>query len=214
MNRERYQLMINKAQAKTARSRGLTNCLVCHQLSPISSTHCGRCHSAISSRINNSVQISFSLLLTAALLYIPANIYPIMSTELLGDKTESTIIGGVILFIEHESYFIAAVIFIASIIVPIAKMFALALLCYSASRADRIKQYELTNLYRITEFIGKWSMVDVFVVAILVALIQLGGVMSIEAGIAATAFAAVVILTMISAHQFDTRLLWDRVDEE
>ncbi|WP_412971697.1 paraquat-inducible protein A [Glaciecola sp. MF2-115] len=160
------------------------------------------------------MQISFSLLLTAALLYIPANIYPIMSTELLGDKTESTIIGGVILFIEHESYFIAAVIFIASIIVPIAKMFALALLCYSASRADRIKQYELTNLYRITEFIGKWSMVDVFVVAILVALIQLGGVMSIEAGIAATAFAAVVILTMISAHQFDTRLLWDRVDEE
>lgn len=206
--------MNHKAKATTAQSRGLVNCLVCHQLSPITSSHCGRCHTALSSRVNNSVQISFSLLITAALLYIPANIYPIMTTALLGDTTESTIIGGVILFLEHESYFIAAVIFIASVIVPIAKMFALALLCYSATRADKIKQYELTRLYRVTEFIGKWSMVDVFVVAILVALIQLGGIMSIKVGFAATAFAGVVILTMISAHQFDTRLLWDRVDEE
>jgi paraquat-inducible protein A len=202
------------SKLKTAKSNGLVTCLVCHKISPISETHCSRCHTALSSRVKNSVQISLSLLITAALLYIPANIYPIMSTELLGDKTESTIIGGVILFLEHESYFIAAVIFIASIIVPIAKMFALGLLCYSATRTDKIKQYELTQLYRITEFIGKWSMVDVFVVAILVALIQLGGIMSIKVGFAATAFASVVILTMISAHQFDTRLLWDRVDEE
>jgi paraquat-inducible protein A len=95
-----------------------------------------------------------------------------------------------------------------------AKMFALAWLCYSANRADKIKQYELTKLYRVTEFIGKWSMVDVFVVAILVALIQLGEIMSIKVGFAATAFAGVVIMTMISAHQFDTRILWDKVDEE
>lgn len=136
-----------------------------------------------------------------------------MSSELLGTTTESTIIGGVILFLDHESYFIAAVIFIASVIVPMAKMFALAWLCYCANRADKIKQYELTKLYRVTELIGKWSMVDVFVVAILVALIQLGEIMSIKVGFAATAFAGVVIMTMISAHQFDTRILWDKVDE-
>ncbi|MFT5711711.1 MAG: paraquat-inducible protein A [Glaciecola sp.] len=198
----------------TAANSGLVNCLVCHQLAPIASTHCKRCNTALSSRIINSVQISLSLLVTAVLLYIPANIYPIMSTELLGDTTESTIIGGIILFLEHESYFIAAVILIVSVILPIAKMFALAWLCYSANRADKIKQYDLTQLYRVTEFIGKWSMVDVFVVAILVALLQLGEIMSIKAGFAASAFAGVVIMTMVSAHKFDTRFLWDKVDEE
>jgi paraquat-inducible protein A len=206
--------MLESANAITTANSGLVNCLVCHKLAPITSTRCKRCNTALSSRIKNSVQISLSLLVTAVLLYIPANIYPIMSTELLGNTTESTIIGGIILFLEHESYFIAAVIFIASVIVPMAKMFALAWLCYSANRADKIKQYELTKLYRVTEFIGKWSMVDVFVVAILVALIQLGEIMSIKVGFAATAFAGVVIMTMISAHQFDTRILWDKVDEE
>lgn len=201
-------------QVKTAANCGLVNCAVCHQLAALGTTHCKRCGTALTSRIKNSVQVSFSLLLTSALLYIPANIYPIMTTEMLGETTESTIIGGVILFLQHESYFIATVIFMASVIIPMAKMFALSWLCYSATKAKKIHHYELTKLYRITEFIGKWSMVDVFVVAILVALIQLGGLMSIKVGIAATAFAAVVILTMISAHQFDTRILWDKVDNE
>jgi paraquat-inducible protein A len=206
--------MVNSIKPKTAANSGLVNCLVCHQLAPIAATHCQRCNTALSSRVKNSVQISLSLLVTAILLYIPANIYPIMSTELLGKTTQSTIIGGIVLFLEHGSYFVAAVILIASVIVPIAKMFALAWLCYCATRADGIKQYELTQLYRVTEFIGKWSMVDVFVVAILVALIQLGEIMSIKVGFAATAFAVVVIMTMVSAHQFDTRILWDRLDQE
>ena len=199
---------------QTAANNGLVNCAVCHQLAPIETRHCKRCGSALSSRIKNSIQISMSLLITSVLLYIPANIYPIMRTELLGDETKSTIIGGVILFLKHESYFIAAVIFIASVIVPMAKMFAIGWLCYSALSTKKIQYYELTKLYRLTEFIGKWSMVDVFVVAILVALIQLGGLMSIHIGFAATAFAGVVILTMISAHQFDTRILWDKVESE
>jgi paraquat-inducible protein A len=137
-----------------------------------------------------------------------------MITELFGDETKSTIIGGVILFLEHDSYFIAAIIFIASVIVPVAKMLAIGWLCYSAISTKSIRYYELTKLYRLTEFIGKWSMVDVFVVAILVALIQLGGLMSIHVGVAASAFAGVVILTMISAHQFDTRILWDKVESK
>lgn len=206
--------MINSSKPITAASSNLVGCTVCHQLAPINAAHCKRCGSALSSRIVNSVQITLSLLVTAVLLYIPANIYPIMSTNLLGETTDSTIIGGVILFLEQESYFIAAVIFIASVIVPLAKMFALAWLCYSATRVKPIKKYELTKLYRVTEFIGKWSMIDVFVVAILVALIQFGEIMSIKVGFAAPAFAGVVIMSMIGAHKFDTRILWDKVDEE
>ncbi len=201
-------------QKDSAAAQGLLNCLVCHQLAPIGTHHCERCGTSLSPRVKNSVQISLSLLITAAILYIPANMYPIMVTDLLGDETKSTIIGGIILFLESESYFIAAVIFIASVIVPIGKMAAIAWLCYSAMRNKPIQQLELTKMYRVTEFIGKWSMVDVFVVAILVALIQLGGLMSIHVGAAATAFASVVILTMISAHQFDTRLLWDKTEEQ
>lgn len=198
----------------SAAAKGLLNCLVCHQLAHEKHSHCSRCGSRVNARVKNSSQVSMSLLITAILLYIPANVYPIMITEMLGDKTPSTIIGGVILFLESESYFIAAVIFIASVIVPVGKMAALAWLCFSVNRKKPIRKIELTQVYRITEFIGKWSMVDVFVVAILVALIQLGGLMSIQVGLAASAFAGVVILTMISAHQFDTRVLWDKMEDE
>lgn len=206
--------MSNSSKPITAANSNLVGCSVCHQLAPITAAHCERCGSPLSSRIANSVQITLSLLITAVLLYIPANIYPIMSTNLLGETRDNTIIGGVILFLEQESYFIAAVIFIASVIVPIAKMFALAWLCYSATRAEPIKKYELTKLYRVTEFIGKWSMIDVFVVSILVALIQFGEIISIKVGFAAPAFASVVIITMLGAHKFDTRILWDKVDEK
>ncbi len=194
----------------SAAEAGLTNCRLCHHLTGSREQHCQYCNAQISPRVQRSVQITLSLLITSFLLYIPANIYPIMTTEVLGDRSPSTIIGGVVLFLSHGSYFIAAVIFIASIIVPLAKMFALAWLCYAATCRQNIDKYELTRLYRITEFIGKWSMVDVYVVAILVALIQLTGLMSIQVGIAASAFAGVVLLTMLSALMFDTRILWDK----
>ncbi|GBL03776.1 paraquat-inducible protein A [Glaciecola sp. KUL10] len=195
----------------TAAANGLVNCLVCYQLNIKQNSHCQGCGARIEVRIPNSVQITLSLLITSMLLYIPANIFPIMTTVVLGEETQSTIIGGVILFLDSESYLIASVIFIASIIIPLAKMTALAWLCYSVMFRHGIQQQELTILYRVTEFIGKWSMIDVFVVAILVALIQLGDLMSIKVGLAATAFALVVILTMISAQRFDTRLLWDKL---
>ncbi|MFC3123109.1 paraquat-inducible protein A [Agaribacter flavus] len=194
----------------SAAESGLINCRICHHLTACTEDHCQYCNAQITPRVKNSVQITLSLLVTSFLLYIPANLYPIMTTTLLGDAEPSTIIGGVVLFLSHGSYFIAAVIFVASIIVPLAKMFALAWLCYAATCRHEIDRYELTRLYRITEFIGKWSMVDVFVVAILVALIQLSGLMSIQVGIAASAFAGVVLLTMLSALKFDTRILWDK----
>lgn len=194
----------------TAAQHGLINCLVCYGLSDQAQTVCKGCGAKIYTRTPQSLQITISLLITSMLFYIPANIYPIMTTSVLGDQIQSTILGGVVLFLESGSYLLAAVIFIASVLVPIAKMIALSWLCYSVLTRKKIKQQELSYLYRVIEFIGKWSMIDVFVVAILVALIQLGELMSIQVGVAATAFALVVILTMLSAHQFDTRLLWDK----
>lgn len=129
---------------------------------------------------------------------------------MLNEQTASTILSGVVLFIEHGSYFVAFVIFSASILIPIAKMLIILWLCYATSRQSRLSKPELTRLYRATEFIGKWSMVDIFVVAILVALVHITGIMMIEPGLAAQAFAIVVILTMVAAHQFDVRLMWDK----
>lgn len=156
-----------------------------------------------------SIQRTWALLLTAVILYIPANILPIMSTRLLGRDEPSTILGGVIHLWQGGSYPIAIVIFIASVAVPVAKLIILSWLNYSVQRAHQHAQLQRIKWYRVTEFVGRWSMVDVFVVAILVSLIQLGNTMSIYPGPAALAFSAVVILTMLAAMSFDSRLIWN-----
>ena len=198
----------------TAAAAGLACCHVCYKLAPESLHSCPLCGSALHLRKPNSLQRTAALILTAALLYIPANIFPIMTTTQLGRATDSTILGGVVLLIHHESYPIAAVIFIASVLVPLSKLFALTWLCWSAARRHPASHEERTRLYRITELIGKWSMTDVFVVAILVALIQLGGLMQITTGTAAIAFGALVIITMLAAESFDPRLIWDQLGDD
>ncbi|MFQ3197020.1 MAG: paraquat-inducible protein A [Paraglaciecola sp.] len=157
---------------------------------------------------HSSIQFTWALLATSVLLYIPANMLPIMHTNILGDDQPSTILGGVILLWQMGSYPIAAIIFIASIFVPIAKICILCWLNYSVQMGVNHKKQERMICYRITEFVGRWSMIDVFVVAILVSLIQLGNIMSIYPGYAALAFCAVVILTMLAAQSFDTKLIW------
>jgi paraquat-inducible protein A len=194
----------------TAAREGLANCRTCHLLSQINENVCPRCGDTLYIRSPNSIQRTLALLVTAILLYIPANIYPIMITTLLNETSSSTILSGVILFVEHGSYFVAFVIFTASILIPIAKMLIILWLCYATSRQSRLSKTELSRLYRATEFIGKWSMIDIFVVAILVALVHVTGVMMVVPGLAAQAFAGVVILTMLAAHQFDVRLMWDK----
>jgi paraquat-inducible protein A len=196
----------------TAAAQGLVGCGRCFKLNPIANKQCSLCSKTLKFRKEHSLQKSIALLITAALLYIPANIYPIMNTKLLGDETQSTILGGVLLFFDHGSYFVASVIFIASVFIPIAKMMAILWLSYRVYRPKRAKRKELTYLYEVTEFIGKWSMIDVFVVAILVALVQISGIMSITPGLAAQAFAGVVLFTMLSAQQFDIRLIWDNMN--
>ncbi|EDP57370.1 paraquat-inducible protein A [Vibrio sp. AND4] len=190
-------------------------CHTCHQLNPIEKQKhqkCLRCGSSVH-RYNpkDNLQKAWALLFTAIIFYIPANLYPMMYTVSLGHTEGSTIMEGVVLLWQLGSYPIAAVIFFASVFIPMAKMLALVWLYYNAQKAQYLPQEESISrlkVYRITEFIGRWSMIDIFVVAILVALVQLQNLMAIYPGPAALSFAAVVILTMLSATIFDSRLLW------
>ncbi|MFA3792535.1 paraquat-inducible protein A [Aliiglaciecola sp. SL4] len=163
---------------------------------------------------SESIQRTWALLLTSILLYIPANTLPIMHTVFLGTDEPSTILGGVISMWQNKSYPIALVIFVASIVVPIGKLVILIWLNYCVQYGTIKKQNKRIFWYRLTEFIGRWSMVDIFAVAILVSLIQLGNTMSVFPGPAALAFCAVVILTMLAAMTFDPRLIWSNSDAQ
>lgn len=198
----------------TAAAAGLATCHTCRKLAPVSNK-CPRCGSGLHLRTTDSLQRTLALVVTAILLYIPANVLPIMTTTVLGSSEPSTILGGVVLLIHHGSYVIAAVIFIASVLVPTGKIVSISWLCWSVARKQKTSLQQRTRLYRMTEFVGKWSMTDVFVVAILVGLIQLGGLLNITAGSAAIAFGGVVVATMLAAESFDPRLIWDRaLDQE
>jgi paraquat-inducible protein A len=159
---------------------------------------------------SHSIQTTWALLFTSILLYIPANILPIMHTSTLGRNEPSTILGGVILLWEMGSYPIAVIIFIASVFVPVAKIVILCWLNYSVQSQQIHANSERIFWYRVTEFVGRWSMIDVFVVAVLVSLIQLGNIMSILPGHAALAFCGLVICTMLAAMSFDSRLIWHK----
>lgn len=156
----------------------------------------------------SNIQTTWALLFTSVILYIPANILPIMQTNIMGNVESSTILGGVLILWEMGSYPIAIIIFIVSVLIPVAKILILCWLNYSIQTNQKAAKKTRVLLYRITEFVGRWSMIDVFVVAVLVSLIQLGNIMSITPGHAALAFCAVVIFTMLAAMSFDPRLIW------
>ena len=201
----------NSRTGTTAAEQHLAGCPTCGLVNRLdaSSRRCQRCGERLHSRLPHSLQRTWALLIAAALLYLPANLYPIMITERLGDSNASTIIGGVVELWQMGSFPVATVIFVASILVPVGKLIALAWLCIAVRRSAGYHPTTRTRLYRMTEFIGRWSMVDIFVVAILVALIRAGALMSISPGPAALPFAAVVVLTMLAAITFDPRLLWE-----
>ncbi len=197
--------------AGSAAEEGLACCHLCYKLAPVALHACPRCGSALHLRKPESLQRTVALLATASLLYIPANVLPIMTTDQLGNEIDSTIMGGVVLLLQMGSIPVAAVIFIASVLVPLGKLFAMSWLCWSVFRRHRTSHRQRTVLYRAAEFIGRWSMVDVFVVTILVALIHFGGLLRITAGVASLAFGGVVIVTMLAAESFDPRLIWDQL---
>ncbi len=192
-----------------ALAQGATLCHGCHGVVASAAGHCPRCGARVHARIPRSQEHTFALLIAACLLYLPANLLPIMVTESLGSDTYSTILGGVVLLWHMGSYPVALVIFVASVMVPITKIIALFWLCWTVQRGEPHHRFGRTRLYRVTEFIGRWSMVDVFVVAVLAALIRMGKLMSIYPGAAAMAFGGVVVVTMLAAMSFDPRLIWD-----
>ncbi|MCG8392270.1 MAG: paraquat-inducible protein A [Pseudomonadales bacterium] len=194
----------------TALEQNLTGCPWCGQLQPPGGHHCRRCGSHLHERNPFSLQRVWALLITAILCCIPAHLFPIMITTSLGKTEPSTIIAGVMLFIRHGDWPIALVIFTASVLVPFGKILALGWLCAATRQHQSLDMDSQMKLYRITEWIGRWSMIDVFVVAITVALFQLGNILTVEPGVGGVAFSAVVIFTMLAAHQFDPRLIWDR----
>lgn len=192
----------------SATGQSMHGCPVCTGVGPIGATHCKRCGAHFHDGWVDSIQKTWAWLITSLILYAPANLLPIMNTRFLGRDSESTILGGVATLWEHGSYPIAIVIFIASVMVPIGKIVILAWLCISVHLAHTGGRDQRTFLYRVTEFVGRWSMVDVFVVSILVALIQLGNIMTILPGPAALAFAGMVATSMLAAISFDPRLIW------
>ena len=197
----------------TARSLGLARCHDCSLLVDARQPVCPRCGARLHLRKPDSLGRTAALVLAALILYLPANLLPITVTTALGTRQADTILSGVIYFMQTGSWEIASVIFIASVFVPLAKLVILILLLVSVRFRWRWRPRDRTVLYRLTELVGRWSMVDIYVVTILVALVRLGAVATIEAGPAAVYFAAVVVLTMFAAESFDPRLIWDVLEE-
>ena len=193
--------------------QGLRSCSCCTAILPADEPVCPRCSTKGYVRRRNSLQWTLALLVTSIMLYLPANILPIMVTDLLGSKMPSTILAGVILLWSEGSYPVAAVIFLASIMVPTLKMIAIAWLCWDAKGHGKRDSERMHLIYEVVEFVGRWSMIDVFVIAVLSALVRMGGLMSIYPAMGALMFALVVIMTMFSAMTFDPRLSWDRQPE-
>ena len=199
----------------TAAEVGLVPCESCRLLTrrrptpPDSETCCPRCGALLHTRIPNSISRCWALLIAAMALYVPANLLPIMTVKSLGSGDPNTILGGIMELIASNMWPVAMVVLIASILVPLLKISTLIFLLISVQRGSVQRRRDRTRLYRITEAIGRWSMVDIYVVAILVAAIQLGNIAEIEAGPAGIPFAGVVILTMLAASTFDPRLIWD-----
>jgi paraquat-inducible protein A len=199
----------------TARRLGLVACHRCHLLCRQAEgpADCPRCGAPLHSRKLNSIARTWAFVLAALVFYIPANVLPIMYTTSLGAVASDTIMSGVIYFISSGSWPLALIIFIASVFVPMLKLLILSFLLISVQRRWQWRPVDRTRLYRLTEAIGRWSMLDIYVVTILVALVHLGALANIEAGLGAPFFAAVVVVTMLAAESFDPRLIWDGMED-
>jgi paraquat-inducible protein A len=201
------------APALRAAASGCALCedceLLCRLPPQAAAASCPRCGAALHARKLRSVERTWAFFLAACVCYVPANLLPIMTVRSLGNAESDTILGGIIYLFDHGMWPLALVVFTASFLVPLLKLTILLGLLVSVHRRSRWRPAERTRLYRITLAIGRWSMVDIFVVTILVALVHLGAVASIEAGLGAVFFGAVVVLTMLAAEAFDPRLLWD-----
>ena len=202
--------------ARTAASQGLLSCsacgLLCRPARHRSDGNCPRCAAPLHSRIPYSLARTWAFLLAACLLYVPANLLPIMETRSLFGVQRDTILSGVVFLWTSGSWALALIVFVASILVPMFKLLALIVLTLSAQRRSAWYPQHRAWLYRVIEAIGRWSMLDSYVVALMVSLVQITTLARIEAGGGAAAFGAVVVLTILAAKSFDPRLIWDYME--
>jgi paraquat-inducible protein A len=201
------------SEAVTAASLGL---IVCHACGAVwrdahDGEACQRCDAILHRRQRYSIQRTWAFLIAACILYIPANLLPVMITDTLLDEQRDTIMSGIVYFWTSGEWGLAVVVFVASFLVPLFKLTALILMLLSAQNRSTWRLLQRARLYRIIEFIGRWSMLDVFVVSLLAGLVQIHGFATITAGPGVAAFGAVVVLTMLASLSFDPRLAWDHL---
>jgi paraquat-inducible protein A len=192
---------------------GVISCRTCHLLCGglqlTAKLKCPRCGAPLRRRKKFSISRTWALVLSAAIFYVPANVFPITNIISFGDEKTDTILSGVIFFVQEGMWHLALIIFTASIMVPLIKLVILTFLLISVQRKSTWRQKDRTRLYRITEAIGRWSMVDIFAITVLIALVNLGQIATVRVEDAAIYFAAVVVITMFAALTFDPRLIWD-----
>lgn len=193
----------------SAREMGVVACQRCTKAQVIGTEICPRCGHGLRSRDPLSLQRVWAFWIMGLVCYIPANIYPMLKTKTLFVIEESTIIGGAVELAHHGNLGIAVIILFASVVIPLAKFWAVAFLAISVKQRYKMTNHRRQLLYEVVEYIGRWSMIDIFVVAILSALVQLKTLATINPGIASIFFALSVIFTMLSAQAFDSRLIWD-----
>jgi paraquat-inducible protein A len=196
----------------TGRSLGLLVCLACHATvhgTQAAHLRCPRCRARLHERKPHSLALTTALVIAAAVLYVPANVLPVMITREFFEDEPDTILSGVLVLLQSGSWPIAVLVFVASIVVPLLKILAMAVLLYSAWRPSPGRRQQRSRLFRMVEFIGRWSMLDVYAISLLATLVQVQSFASIIVGWGAWAFGAVVVLTLFAARTFDERLLWD-----
>lgn len=204
----------------SAKRQGLLLCNDCHlvvkrrALAAGQPQYCPRCDSRLHARRPDSLNRTWALIATAWIFLFPANLYPVMTVIYFGEGEPDTILSGVIHLAQAGMIPIAILVFVASIAVPMLKLLGLMLLLLTVQRGWKLNKRQCTILYRVIEVIGAWSMLDLFMISILVTLVDLGAVATITAGTGATAFASVVVLTMLAAMTFDPRLIWDLQEHE
>ena len=198
---------------------GLVACVVCGRLcgqglsQAARHAQCPRCHATLHPRKHLSVERTWALLIAAGVLLFPANLDPVMTVAKLGHASTSTILQGVRQLMDDDQHLLALVVLVASVVVPVIKILGLSFLLVSVQCKWSWRPKDRTRLYRLIELIGRWSMLDIFVVAVLIALVKLGTLVSITAEGGAVAFGAVVVLTMLASRSFDPRLIWDNLEK-
>lgn len=220
MGKNADQKLTRRVAPATAARAGLLSCHSCHllcripEITDIGHPVCPRCGTTLHLRKLHSLLKTWALLISAMIMYIPANVLPVTHTTYMGSTQSDTILSGVYYFLLSGSWYIALIIFIASIVVPALKIAILVFLLVSVHMGSDWHPEERTRLYRIVEAIGRWSMVDIYVIAVMVALLKMGNLADIDAGPGAVFFGGVVVITMFAANSFDPRLIWDAMERK